>query len=110
MHEHFGLPVTGDGLFEGLDDELGALRLVDAVPHHKTAVVIEKNQRERGRAADPTLHKIEVPHVIGAHGLKALLMPIPPHSRRSITGILHHFARCADRDFDPTASQLVSDL
>jgi hypothetical protein len=101
---HLGLAVAGDGLLEGVDHQVGALGVIDPVPDHKAAVVVQQDQRECGGPADPAVDEVEVPAVVGADGLEALVVVLATDLRRPVAGVLHHPTSRGDRDLDSLAA------
>jgi hypothetical protein len=110
-HHHLGLAVPRDRLLERGDHEVSALgAFVDAVADDVAGVVVDDNQREGVGAVDVSLHEVEVPQVIRAHGFEALIVRLALDLRRAIPGLLHHAAGRIDADLDALAAELVADL
>ena len=72
--------------------------------------VVDDDQREGVGAVDVALHEVEVPQVIRARRLVALVVHLALHLRRAIPRLLHHPAHRVDARPDALAAELVPDL
>ena len=100
MHHHLGFTVKQDSLLEGLQDHVRTLGIIDPVSHDETRAVVNEDQCERVGPVDIALDKIEMPEVIGAHGLVAAVVGAALDLGRTIARALHHSPDGVHADFD----------
>lgn len=110
MHQHLGPTVAGHRLLEGVEHKIGALGVVHAVADDKARVVVDQDQGEGRGAANPPLHEIEMPQVVGAHRFESFRVLSLDNLWRAIAGVFHDASHRVGGDLDPLASKLIADL
>ena len=110
VHHHLRLPVEAHRLLEDLDHHVGALGLIHPVAHHEARMIVDEDERERGRPVDVPMHEVQMPDVVRAHGLGTPVVWPPLDLGRPVAGVLHDAADGVHRDLHAPGAQLVADL
>ncbi len=110
MQHHLRLAMALDRLLERVDDQRRPLGVIHSVADHEARAVVEQDERERVGAMDVAVDEVQMPHVVRAHCLEAIVMRLALDLGRAIPRLLHHAAHRVHARLDPAAAQLVADL